>query len=62
MGDLDLQYRACGAECRDDFLRMLADDNGLPLATVRRAADAFGEAETFGRLLDYCESAAETVQ
>ncbi len=62
MQDMDLGYRACGAECRDDFLRMLADDNGLPLATVHSAADRFGEAETFGRLIEYCESGAETVQ
>ncbi len=62
MKDLDLGYRTLGAECRDDFLRMLADDNGLPLATVRGAAVSFGEAETFGRLVDYCESGGETVQ
>lgn len=62
MQDLDLGYRACGMECRDDFLRMLADDNGLPLATVRGAADRLGEAETFGRLIEYCESGGETVQ
>lgn len=41
---------------------MLADDNGLRLATVHSAADRFGEAETFGRLIEYCENGAETVQ
>ena len=47
MGDVILNYRACGAECREDWLRTLACDNGLPLAEVQRAADRFGEAEDF---------------
>lgn len=38
-----------------DWLRMLACDNGLSLATVRRSADRFGEREDFGRLIDFCE-------
>lgn len=56
MDDPTLTYRACGAECREDWLRLLACDDGLPIADVRRAADRFGEAEDFGRLLDFCES------
>ncbi len=53
--DLCLRYRECGAECREDWLRMLACDNGLPLAEVWRAADRFGEREDFRRLIDFCE-------
>ena len=55
MGDLILNYRACGAECREDWLRMLANENGLPFGTVRQAAEHFGEAEEFGALVAYCE-------
>jgi hypothetical protein len=62
MGDLTLNYRACGAECREDWLRLLACDNGLPLADVQRAADRYGEAEDFGRLVEYCEGYVERLQ
>ena len=55
MNDPTLNYRACGAECREDWLRLLACDNGLPLADVQQAADHFGEAEDFGRLVEFCE-------
>ena len=55
MTDLTLSYRACGAECREDWLRLLACDNGLPLAEVERAAARLGEREDFGKLIDYCE-------
>ncbi|MDP3673613.1 MAG: hypothetical protein Q8R44_00720 [Novosphingobium sp.] len=56
MTDLLLQYRACGAECRDDYLRQVAHDNGLPLACVRRIADRLGEREDFGALILICET------
>ena len=56
MDDLLLQYRACGAECRDDYLRQVAQDNGLPLAWVRRIADRLGEREDFGALVLICET------
>ncbi len=56
MIDLLLQYRACGAECRDDYLRQVAHDNGLPLACVRRIADGLGEREDFGALILICET------
>ena len=62
MTDLTLNYRACGAECRDDWLRMLANDNGLPLACVQRLADRLGEREDFGALVHACEERTETVQ
>ena len=55
MSDLLLQYRACGAECRDDYLRSVANENGLPLACVRKIADRLGEREDFGALILICE-------
>ena len=55
MLDLTLRYRECGAECREDWLRSLACENGLPLDEVQRAADRLGERENFGRLIDFCE-------
>ena len=55
MTNLLLQYRACGAECREDYLRQVAHENGLPLACVRRIADRLGEREDFGALVLICE-------
>lgn len=55
MTDLLLQYRACGAECRDDYLRQVAHENGLPLTYVRKIADHLGEREDFGALVLICE-------
>lgn len=55
MTDLLLLYRACGSETRDDYLRSLAHDNGLPLACVRSIADRLGEQEDFGALVLICE-------
>jgi hypothetical protein len=57
MDDLQLMYRACGAETRDDYLRIIAEDNGLPVATVQRLADRLGEKEDFGALICRCEMA-----
>ena len=62
MTDPILTYRACGAECREDWLRMVAKDNGLPLECVQRLADRLGEREDFGALLRICEEGGETVQ
>ena len=56
MCDLQLMYRECGAETRDDYLRDLANENGLPLACVRRIADRLGERENFGALVLICET------
>jgi hypothetical protein len=61
MADLLLQYRACGAECREDYLRELANDNGLPFECVRRLADRLGEREDFGALLRICEEQGRAV-
>jgi hypothetical protein len=55
MTDLLLNYRACGAECRDDYLREIANENGLPLECVRKIADRLGEREDFGALILICE-------
>ena len=55
MTDNLLNYHACGAETREDWLRMLANDNGLPLCLVQQAAEHFGEAEEFCALVAYCE-------
>jgi hypothetical protein len=44
MGDLTLNYRACGAECREDWLRMLANENGLPFGMVQQFAEECGPA------------------
>ena len=55
MTDLLLQYRACGAESRDDYLRSIANENGLPIACVRKIADRLGEREDFGALILICE-------
>ena len=55
MCDLTLMYRACGAESRDDYLRGVANENGLPLECVRKIADRLGEREDFGLLVLVCE-------
>ena len=55
MTDLLLNYRTCGAECRDDYLRDLANENGLPLECVQRIAERLGEREDFGALVLICE-------
>lgn len=54
MTDPLLQYRACGAECRDDYLRQVTHENGLPLTCVRQVADRLGECEDFGALVLIC--------
>jgi hypothetical protein len=62
MDDVLLQYRACGAETRDDYLRDLANDNGLPLECVTRLANSLGESEDFGRLPLFCELGIASAQ
>ena len=61
MGDLLLRYRECGAETREDYLRELANDNGLPFDCVRRLADRLGEREDFGALRRICEGDGRAV-
>ena len=55
MGDLLLTYRAAGVDTRDDCLRDVANENGLPFSCVRRLADRLGEREDFGLLVRICE-------
>jgi hypothetical protein len=55
MGVLLLMYRACGAESRDDYLRGVAEENGLPFPCVRRLAGRLGERQDFGLLVRICE-------
>lgn len=62
MDDVLLMYRACGAECREDWLRLLAVENGLQLAEVQRAADLFGPSGEFGALVEYCEYQGRRLQ
>ena len=62
MCDLQLMYRECGAETRDDYLRELANENGLPIAGVRKIAERLGEAEDFGALVLICETRKGRVQ
>jgi len=62
MTDLLLQYRACGAESRDDYLRGVANENGLPIACVRKIADRLSEREDFGALVLICETRAGRLQ
>ena len=59
MCDLQLMYREWGAETRDDYLRELANENGLPIACVRKIADRRGESEEFGALVLICETRRE---
>ena len=62
MTDLLLNYRAYGAECRDDYLRDVANENGLPLECVRKIAERLGEREDFGALVLICEERRGRVQ
>jgi hypothetical protein len=62
MMDLLLRYRECGAECREDYLRDLANDNGLRFECVRRLAERLGEREDFGLLLRLCEERGGLLQ
>lgn len=62
MMDLLLQYRACGAETREDYLREVAHENGLPFPCVQRLANWLGEQEDFGALIRICEENGRLAQ
>ncbi|OWQ91704.1 hypothetical protein [Sphingopyxis witflariensis] len=62
MQDLLLKCRECGAETRDDYLREVAHENGLPFACVQQLADHLGEREDFGALLEMCEQRGRAMQ
>jgi hypothetical protein len=56
MCDLQLMYRECGAETRNDYFRGVTNENGLPLECVRKIADRLSEQEDFGTLVLICET------
>ena len=62
MCDLQVMYRECGAETRDDYLRAVTNENGLAIACVRKIADRLGEREDFGALVLICEERGGRVQ
>jgi hypothetical protein len=62
MDDVQLMYRACEAETRDDYLRFLANENGLPISAVQRLAERLGEKEDFDALVCRCEMAGGMAQ
>jgi len=62
MCDLQLMYREYGAETRDDYLRGIANENGLSIACVRKIAERLGEREDFGALVLICETRREVVR
>ena len=62
MTDLLLNCCACGVECCDDYLRDVANENGLPLECVRKIAERLGEREDFGALVLICEERRGRVQ
>ena len=51
-----------GPKPRDDYLRGIANENGLPIACVRKIADRLGEREDFGALILICETRRGRVQ
>ena len=54
-------YTAEGYENRNDYLKCLADDFDVPLATVRMLADVLGPNEDFDGLVTSLEDYAETL-
>jgi hypothetical protein len=55
MRDMMLRYRECGAECREDYLRGLANDNGVRFECVKAIAERLGERQDFGLLVRIVE-------
>lgn len=55
MIDVQLMYRACGAETREDYLRSIAHENGMSFESVQFMAEQLGENEDFGALVCFCE-------
>lgn len=62
MDDVLLQYRACGAETREDYLREVANENGLRFECVKQLAEHLDEREDFGLLRHICEERAGGLQ
>lgn len=53
-------YLEHGCETREEYLKQLADDNGLPLDVVQSLADVLGPTEDFDGLVNACEDAADS--
>ena len=52
-------YREYGYDDRDDYLRSLADDYGVPEEAVQALADILGPDEDFDGLVSSLEDAAD---
>ena len=52
-------YREYGYDDRDDYLRSLADDYGVPEEAVQALADILGPDEDFDGLISNLEDAAD---
>ena len=52
-------YRENGYDDRDDYLRSLADDYGVPEEAVQALADILGPDEDFDGLVSSLEDAAD---
>ena len=52
-------YRENGYDDRDDYLRSLADDYGVPEEAVQALADILGPDEDFDGLISNLEDAAD---
>ena len=52
-------YREYGYDDRDDYLRSLADDYGVPEEAVQALADILGPGEDFDGLVSSLEDAAD---
>ena len=55
----DPNYRDHGYRDRTDYLRSLADDNGVPIDAVMALADVLGPEEDFDGLVVAVEDAAD---
>jgi hypothetical protein len=55
-------YTKHGYTSRRDYLQGLAEDNGLPLATVHALASILGPDEDFDGLVTACEDAADELE
>ena len=53
-------YLEHDCETREEYLQMLADDNGLDLGAVQALADVLGPTEDFDGLVTACEDAADS--
>lgn len=52
-------YTEAGYTSRRDYIEQLADEHGLPFATVATLASLLGASEDFDGLVSACEDAAD---